>query len=531
MVPSTPYQESGSADSNELAPAAPSSSPTLSSTRRRKSPKALKQPLKLLDNDNGDGAVVVPSISVGDGATDDNNGSSNDGGATLQSSPKSHEESRATVSGTFWNTLCGKSKALLFGQLLSLFLAGTGAIQSSLYLDCNLSAPTFSMLSFYFPLCIICLTRLILEERKLLCKEQQSYTEGANNDADSFQSNSTLNEFSRKGWFDFRSRTSSNVKQYSLLGIPLQSSPLLYATVACTDVYANYVTILAFKYTTITSVSLFDALAIPSAMIVSRIFVGRKYMKVHFVAVMVCCVGIAINIFQDYREDEHLKQFNGDVETEQEQLVEKDYPYKMAGDVLAIIGGILFGITNTLGEVAVKNWGSRTEYLGCMCFFASIISIVQALALERDDISAFFRQGDNENCSETDGLTLLLAFSAASVMNYAGISSFLQLSEAAFLNLSLLTGDAWAVAFSVFAEGIIPPPSFYVALVITISGVFIYETAPNPVVDDNRNAPEEKSEETTSSGLFRNEIELADLEKISTEDRDDSSGPSVSVLT
>mmetsp|Transcript_15545 Transcript_15545/g.32819 ORF Transcript_15545/g.32819 Transcript_15545/m.32819 type:complete len:146 (-) Transcript_15545:1264-1701(-) len=122
MVPSTPYQESGSADSNELAPAAPSSSPTLSSTRRRKSPKALKQPLKLLDNDNGDGAVVVPSISVGDGATDDNNGSSNDGGATLQSSPKSHEESRATVSGTFWNTLCGKSKALLFGQLLSLFL-------------------------------------------------------------------------------------------------------------------------------------------------------------------------------------------------------------------------------------------------------------------------------------------------------------------------------------------------------------------------------------------------------------------------
>ena len=47
---------------------------------------------------------------------------------------------------------------------------------------------------------------------------------------------------------------------------------------------------------------------------------------------------------------------------------------------------------------------------------------------------------------------------------------------------SLLTGDAWAVAFSVFAEGIVPSPSFYAALFITLTGVVIYETAPSPVI-------------------------------------------------
>ena len=46
----------------------------------------------------------------------------------------------------------------------------------------------------------------------------------------------------------------------------------------------------------------------------------------------------------------------------------------------------------------------------------------------------------------------------------------------------MLTGDAWAVVFSL-GEGIVPPPSFYVALIITISGVILYETAPSPVVD------------------------------------------------
>ena len=42
-----------------------------------------------------------------------------------------------------------------------------------------------------------------------------------------------------------------------------------------------------------------------------------------------------------------------------------------------------------------------------------------------------------------------------------------------------------------FAEGIDPPPAFYIALIITLSGVVIYETAPSPVVD----SPDESVEE------------------------------------
>lgn len=50
----------------------------------------------------------------------------------------------------------------------------------------------------------------------------------------------------------------------------------------------------------------------------------------------------------------------------------------------------------------------------------------------------------------------------------------------------MLTGDAWAVIFSVFAEGIKPPPTFYIALAITLSGVIMYETAPSPVIDNSQ---------------------------------------------
>jgi len=451
---------------------------------------------------------------------------------------------------TACNYVFGNWKALVFGQFLSLFLAGTSAIQSSLYLSCGLSAPTFSMFTFYFPLAIVTMSRLIyqsycnpswtrqlssttLEEQgqqiiecetcNALQRKQQTKSQKKratsrirakpekrnhllsqwsiqmdetyntrertddqfNTEEDGYLMSPNDNKVSNSACRECSERQTSRRKSHSLFGIiPLKCNPLLYAAVAVTDVYANYATILAFKYTTLTSVSLFDALAIPSAIIVSRIAFGRRYKRAHFFGVLVCSVGIAINAFQDYREDKALELSDDSVESEQEELIEADYPHKMLGDTLAIIGGILFGIDNTLHEVAVRDWGSQLEYLGSMSFFATIISFLQMLVIERDEILDFFRQSSDDTCPQYVGLSLLFAFSLGGMLNYLGISAFLRVSDAAFLNLSLLTGDAWAVLYSVYAEHIYPPGTFYVALVITVTGVLIYETAPSPVMDN-----------------------------------------------
>lgn len=467
------------------------------------------------------------------------------------------DESHPSMQETACNYVFGHWKALVFGQFLSLFLAGTGAIQSSLYLSCGLSAPTFSMFTFYFPLTIVTLSRLIYQSRRnpsckrdlsstsleeqgqqiiecQLCnslqrKQNQTTSQKTRSRARSRirakpekrnhllsqwsiqmdQMNNTLeksddqfnteedagylmalndndNNASNRICRQCSKRQTSPQKSHSLFGIvPLQCNPLRYAAVAVTDVYANYTTILAFKYTTLTSVSLFDALAIPSAIIVSRFAFGRRYNQVHLLGVIVCSIGIAINALQDYREDKALELSDDAVESEQEELLEADYPHKSLGDTLAIIGGILFGIDNTLQEVAVRDWGSQLEYLGCMPFFATIISFLQMLILEREQILDFFQQSSesDDTCPQYVSLLLLLAFSVGVMLNYLGISAFLRISDAAFLNLSLLTGDAWAVLYSVYAEHIYPPGTFYVALIITVIGVLIYETAPSPVHD------------------------------------------------
>jgi len=104
------------------------------------------------------------------------------------------------------------------------------------------------------------------------------------------------------------------------------------------------------------------------------------------------------------------------------------------------------------------------------------------------------------------GLGLLMAYAFTCSLSYVGASRFLMISEAAFLNLSFLTGDFWSLAFSVVAERIVPSPLFFVALTLTISGVVIYEMGPSTIVEEdikygNVNEETELANVSTESGL------------------------------
>ena len=321
------------------------------------------------------------------------------------------------------------------------------------------------MLSFYLPLSVLCIARLLWRERgraspgreKPPPRLQAQAGGGPVHEAPIAQSatlpssetkrkapvlvarpekrNHLLSRWSRGdaeaadagfyfnrggGSCDAASSQAPQTAAHALFGVvPLRAPLRTYLVIALVDVYANYTTILAFKYTTITSVSLFDALAIPAAIVVSRLCFGRRYTRRHLLGVAVCGAGIALNVWQDYREDQRLAATGGAGESVQEQLLREEYPHKTLGDALAIAGGLLFGVSNTLAEVAVRE-ADTTEYLACMAACASVVSAVQVLCLEREAVAAFFAQHASDTCSEGQGLALFSAFSLAGVVNYVG---------------------------------------------------------------------------------------------------------------
>lgn len=200
-------------------------------------------------------------------------------------------------------------KTLFLGQVLSFLLASAGATQASLHLDCGLSSPTFTMALIYL---VLGVTHLVI----VLCNQRQE----------------------RRGVVVLAKSSTTHQYPFTLLGIILLQRPAWqYLIMAFLDVEANAVTMLSFRYTTLTSVTLFDALAIPSAMVISRIFLGRKYLWFHLFGVVICMTGVVFNVMQDYESDHSSTEDNDDPQND------NAYPHRLLGDFLAIAGGVLYG--------------------------------------------------------------------------------------------------------------------------------------------------------------------------------------------
>lgn len=403
-------------------------------------------------------------------------------------------------------------KIILLGQGLSFLLASAGAAQATLHLSCGLSAPTFTMALVYLGLSILHLPILFWRKRRRQRWhvgedgiQMQALDEHDRNNISHVNVNAHgPDEAANDSDSNNANDTASNNKPL------LVWSLWWYLLLAFFDVEANAVTMLAFRYTTLTSVTLFDALAIPAAMVISRCVVfrsSRRYRALHYFGVLLCMVGVLLNVFQDFESDE-------ENENDEEQ---QEYPHKLLGDLCAITGGILYGLNDVLTEVTVSKAGDTTEYLGMLGVFGFLISFLQSLLLEREDIREFFDSsntgsfdndssngGDDVNaamdtmtssCSLQSGFLLLFAFVGVTICSYVGGSHFLVFSEAAFFNLSLLTGDLWSVLFSVVAERIVPRPLFFAALVAVLSGVVVYEMAPSPALEKNQHQYQQQSQQ------------------------------------
>ena len=132
------------------------------------------------------------------------------------------------------------------------------------------------------------------------------------------------------------------------------------------------------------------------------------------------------------------------------------------------------------------------EYLAMMGFFGTIICFLQALLFERDDVANLLfpndsTQHESENESQDPSsmqVLLLIVFTIFGYIYYAGMCCFLLISEAAFLNLSLLSSDLWSVGFRILQECILSSQVFFLSLITVASRVFAYQKAPSPIVKD-----------------------------------------------
>jgi drug/metabolite transporter (DMT)-like permease len=304
-------------------------------------------------------------------------------------------------------------------------------------------------------------------------------------------------------------------------GLPLiGASWQWYAFLAVLHVESNYFLFVSFEYTSFKTISLLDSLAIPAAIFASVMFLRRRYCWVHLLGAMICILGATVTILGDYIVEEKA-QAELQVEEQSAEAVQLDwmnnstsrrrliesninnstfvdgestaeallYPHALWGDCLAIIAALLVGLNDVLTEQTVRACGSSGEYLAMLGLFGVLTTIVQMLVLGEWRVLGPYvssiASGDEADDRNNPPPILFGFFAVAAYAFYGLMTQFLLVSEAALLNLSLLSGDLYAAIFSVVEEGIYPTFLFYVSFVLIVVGVHVYEKAPHsPIVKD-----------------------------------------------
>mmetsp|Transcript_23895 Transcript_23895/g.68636 ORF Transcript_23895/g.68636 Transcript_23895/m.68636 type:complete len:568 (-) Transcript_23895:64-1767(-) len=421
-------------------------------------------------------------------------------------------------------------RILAAGQVLSLIMVAYNAANSSITFDCGVNAPAFQILPLYFIMSMHAFSlwfgcggggngRTAKNEQSSAIAADASNTannkkrvgfgvrflrrRGGNNDASADEGDDSDNDTKNDG--DGPAPKYYLFRRWKLL--PLHTAPSFYLILAFCDVQANYLTYLALRYTTINAVTLFDSLAIPAAMVLTRCWLRRRYHFTHVVGACICMAGTLANIggeWESLQADEVTEErieakeakmgiisMGAEEEAVWEQNLDNEiYPNRIVGDVMAALGGILLGVCDVMRENVVHGPGGFSEYVTMLGLFGTIISVIQAFALEYDEIVKFFAPVPAEDiaadgtiidgCPVNRRVGLLAGYVTASYFFYIGVSRFLYVSEAALLNLSLLTCDLWTTIFVVMVQGIVPDPLFYTGLALITFGVVVYEIAPSP---------------------------------------------------
>ena len=425
------------------------------------------------------------------------------------------EKAQESVSNGVWRFFA-HWRILLKGQMLSLLLAFSSAMGASTHLHCNISTPSLQTALVFALMGLHSIT---------LCRSgrgQDKSGETSNKARISPPVTPRVNgEIGAVSDFDPNhlalgrevSITSIKIPEskeddHVDLPAPLSHSMCcgcmklnmpwwVYAVLALISVEASYFTFLAYKYTTLPSASLLDNVSIFAAMLGSKIILRRRYSLTHVLGAIICCSGVALNLLSDIQKAEQNPDMVDDFSTQTEL---EEYPKRVLGDMLAILGGVIVGCCDVLIEMLVKDYVSVDEYLGAVGVYGTILAALQACIIERKEIAKMFatQQGKLMNvketyenfddpfnaprsCSQGTVLAMLSGYVLSTYLFNNFMSRFLTVSESALLTLSLLTADLYAVIFNVIVEHIPPPLLFYSAVALVFAGVVTYEMAPSPL--------------------------------------------------
>ena len=224
----------------------------------------------------------------------------------------------------------------------------------------------------------------------------------------------------------------------------------LYLCLAVCDVEANFLVVLAYQYTSLSSVMLLDCFSIPCVMLLSRFLLQRRFSVSQIVGVLFCLGGIVALVLSDWLGDSFKQGASSS---------------PIIGDFLCLASALLYAVSN-VGQEAAVTQHSKIEFLGMLALFAAPLSLAQSAAI---DHAAW---ASTVWTPLTAGL--MAAFGVCLFAVYVLVPVMIERAGATFYNLSLLTSDVLAVVIGIYLFDYVPSLWYILGAVLIVTGLIVY---------------------------------------------------------
>jgi solute carrier family 35 protein F1/2 len=223
-------------------------------------------------------------------------------------------------------------------------------------------------------------------------------------------------------------------------------------------VEGNYFTVLAYRYTNILSAQLINFWAIVVVVILSFTFLHVRYRWLAIVGIFVCVGGMGVLIASD--KITHVSDFPAE--------------NALKGDLFALLGATCYGFSNTLQEFMVSK-RPLYEVVAMLSLWGIFINGTQAAIFDREAFRATVWT------PQVGGY--LAGFDLILVLFYSLCPLVFRMGSAAFLNISLLTGNFWGAIIGIHVFGISVHWMYPIAFVMILVGLTIYFLWDSPLGD------------------------------------------------
>eukprot|EP00520_Triparma_pacifica_P018781 CAMPEP_0118653012 /NCGR_PEP_ID=MMETSP0785-20121206/11615_1 /TAXON_ID=91992 /ORGANISM="Bolidomonas pacifica, Strain CCMP 1866" /LENGTH=323 /DNA_ID=CAMNT_0006545549 /DNA_START=356 /DNA_END=1323 /DNA_ORIENTATION=- len=321
------------------------------------------------------------------------------------------------------NNITKRIYPLCLGQVLSILLSLSGISSSTLASRCNLSTPSFQNMCVYATIAAIYVPNLLVD-RKNACRGDE---EG--------------------GGEHTKGRPPHN-HRLPLTNLHLSISPSYYILISFLDVLGNYLVVLSFSYTTLTSVSLIDCTTIPFVMAWSYAIFNSKFRKAQIIWAGACIAGILMTVAGDVYYPSSPPSPAPSSSPPSLGTFDSGYEGRVKGDAMALMGSVVYALNNVAAERLCKN-SERVEYLGMLGLGATIWSGLIMSLTEISSVHRYFIDSDASTCSSGLKGGLLGLYVLTITLFYSRMTAFVTKSTAVMLNVSLLTSDIYSVIWQV----------------------------------------------------------------------------------